>query len=325
MNDAIIEVRNLVVTIPIRKGLFSRKVGEKNILNGVNFRLDKGDIMGCVGESGSGKTVLLQSIVGLLKPTSGEITIEGKTLSKATPQELKAIRRNISLIFQDPVGSLNRRMKVDEIVAEALEIHGVGDAQSRKTRVREVLKFVGLDPNMAERYPHQFSGGQRQRIGIARALAISPRVILADEPVSALDVSLAAQVINLFLDLKEEFDLTYFIVAHNMAVLRQLCNKLCVIYAGRLVESGLSNEIYVTPQHPYTHMLLEASPSIQKSLKGGEGMHVPRGESPDPARLPVGCPFHLRCDYAFEKCKREVPPEKHLSATHTVQCHVFPC
>jgi oligopeptide transport system ATP-binding protein len=324
MSDSILEVSNLQVAVPIRKGLFSRKVGEKNILNGVHFKLNKGDIMGCVGESGSGKTVLLQCIVGLLKPIAGEILIEGRPLSLASPQELKAMRRNISLIFQDPVGSLNRRMKVDEIVAEALEIHGVGNAQSRKDRVREVLQFVGLDPNMAERYPHQFSGGQRQRIGIARALAISPKVILADEPVSALDVSLAAQVINLFLDLKEEFDLTYFIVAHNMAVLRQLCNKLCVIYAGRLVETGSSSEIYNTPLHPYTHMLLEASPSIQKSLKGGEGMHVPRGESPDPAHLPEGCPFHLRCDYTVNKCKQETPPEKHLSGTHTIQCHVFP-
>ena len=323
-NGAIIDVRDLHLRIPIEKGLFSRKVGEWRILNGISFALEKGDIMGCVGESGSGKTVLLQCILGLTKPTSGSVLFKGKDLASLNRQQLKMTQRSIQLIFQDPVASLHPRMTIEMILSEPLTIHHVGTVKERKNRVQELLQVVGLDPEMANRYPHQFSGGQRQRIGIARALALKPEVIVADEPVSALDVSLAAQVLNLFLDLQEEFDLTYFIVAHDMAVLRQLCTKLGVIYAGQFVEMGQSREIYDSPQHPYTWALLASSPSIRKSLTGGEGIKVPHGESPDAAQLPTGCPFHPRCDYAIEACAAEDPPLRRMSPTHTVLCHVFP-
>lgn len=321
---AIFDVREVSKYIPIRKGLFSRKVGEWKILNGISFSLNKGDIMGCVGESGSGKSVLLDCLLRMTPVSAGDIYYNGQNLrSLNDEQSLRRFRREVQLIFQDPVGSLHPRMNIETILTEPLAIHNVGTPRERKERARELLPLVGLDADMIHRYPHQFSGGQRQRIGIARALALNPGVILADEPVSALDVSLAAQVLNLFLDLQEQFDLTYFIVAHDMAVLRQLCNKVAIIYAGRFVETGLNQEIYSSPQHPYTRALLASSPSIKRSLSEQEVM-VPRGESPDPARLPAGCPFHPRCDFAIRECSVEPPPLKQISPTHSVLCHVFP-
>jgi oligopeptide/dipeptide ABC transporter ATP-binding protein len=322
-SNAVFEARDVRKSVPIRKGLFSRRVGEWRILNGISFALEKGDIMGCVGESGSGKSVLLDCMLKMIEPTSGEILFKGRDLQAMTPQDLRAFRREVQLIFQDPVGSLHPRMTIETILTEPLAIHNVGTPAEQKERVRELLRLVGLDADMARRYPHQFSGGQRQRIGIARAVALNPAVILADEPVSALDVSLAAQVLNLFLDLQEQFDLTYLIVAHDMAVLRQICTKVSVIYAGRFVETGLSQEIYSSPQHPYTRALLASSPSITRSLSS-KRFNVPRGESPDPARLPSGCPFHTRCDYAVDVCAVEPPPLNKPSTTHSVLCHVFP-
>ena len=325
MNDSpVIETREIIKNIPIRKGLFSRKVGEWRILNGISFALEKGDIMGCVGESGSGKSVLLDCLLRMTKPSSGDILFGGRDLWSMSSHELRAMRREVQLIFQDPVGSLHPRMTIETTLTEPLAIHHVGSSAERKERVQELLGLVGLDAGMAHRYPHQFSGGQRQRIGIARALALNPKVILADEPVSALDVSLAAQVLNLFLDLQEKFDLTYFIVAHDMAVLRQICTKVAVIYAGCFVETGGSAEIYSAPQHPYTRALMASSPSMSRSLSSGGKFTVPRGESPDSARLPTGCPFHPRCDFAREACVVEPPPLKKVSATHSVLCHVFP-
>ncbi len=323
-NSPVIETREIYKSIPIRKGLFSRKVGEWRILNGISFSLEKGDIMGCVGESGSGKSVLLDCLLRMTKPSSGSVLFGGKDAWSMSSHELRAMRREVQLIFQDPVGSLHPRMTIQTILSEPLSIHHIGDAAERKDRVRELLGLVGLDASMARRYPHQFSGGQRQRIGIARALALNPKVILADEPVSALDVSLAAQVLNLFLDLQEKFDLTYFIVAHDMAVLRQICTKVAVIYAGCFVETGGSAEIYKAPQHPYTRALLASSPSMSRSLSSGKKFAVPRGESPDSARLPAGCPYHPRCDFAKDVCAVEAPPLKRVSATHSVLCHVFP-
>ena len=323
-NEVIFEVHDVYKNIPIRKGLFSRQVGEWKILNGINFSLEEGDIMGCVGESGSGKSVLLDCLLRVTSLSSGEILYKGKNLWSMYGEEIGRLRREVQLIFQDPVGSLHPRMTIETILTEPLAIHSVGTPAERKERARRLLQLVGLDADMARRYPHQFSGGQRQRIGIARALALNPRVLLADEPVSALDVSLAAQVLNLFLDLQEQFDLTYLIVAHDMAVLRQLCTKFAVIYAGRLVETGLSAEVYSSPQHPYTRALLASSPSMARSLSTEQQFEVPRGESPDPARLPSGCPFHPRCDFAVDVCATEVPPAKQISPTHSVLCHVFP-
>ena len=324
-NAVIFDGHDVCKSIPIRKGLFSRQVGEWKILNGINFSLEEGDIMGCVGESGSGKSVLLDCLLRVTSLSSGEILYKGENLWSMDGEEVRNyFRREVQLIFQDPVGSLHPRMTIETILTEPLAIHGIGTSKERKERVRELLQLVGLDADMARRYPHQFSGGQRQRIGIARALALNPRVILADEPVSALDVSLAAQVLNLFLDLQEKLDLTYFIVAHDMAVLRQLCTKLAVIYAGRFVEAGLSTEVYSSPQHPYTRALLASSPSMTRSLSTEQQFEVPRGESPDPARLPSGCPFHPRCDFAVDECVTVLPPSRQVSPTHSVLCHVFP-
>ena len=323
-NPSIFEVEDIYKRIPIRRGLFSRKVGEWDILNGITFSLKKGEIMGCVGESGSGKSVLLDCLLRMTTLTAGGVAYAGRDLWAMNQDELGRFRRDVQLIFQDPVGSLHPRMTVEQILSEPLAINAIGTPQERKERAAELLGLVGLDASMARRYPHQFSGGQRQRIGIARALAMNPSVILADEPVSALDVSLAAQVLNLFLDLQEQFDLTYFIIAHDMAVLRQLCTKLAVIYAGRFVEAGLNQEIYHSPQHPYTRALLQSSPSMARSLDVKQQFTVPRGESPDSARLPSGCPFHPRCDFAKDVCAVELPPLKCVSDTHSVLCHVFP-
>ena len=323
-NPSIFEVKDIYKRIPIRRGLFSRKVGEWEILNGITFSLSKGEIMGCVGESGSGKSVLLDCLLRMTSLSTGGVYYAGNDLWSMSQQELRGFRRDVQLIFQDPVGSLHPRMTIERILSEPLAINSIGTPHERKERAAELLQLVGLDASMARRYPHQFSGGQRQRIGIARALAMNPRVILADEPVSALDVSLAAQVLNLFLDLQEQFDLTYFIIAHDMAVLRQLCTKLAIIYAGRFVETGLNQEIYSLPLHPYTRALLQSSPSMARSLDSRQQFDAPRGESPDAARLPSGCPFHPRCDFAKDVCAVQPPPLKRVSDTHSVLCHVFP-
>jgi len=323
-NPSMFDVKDIRKNIPIRRGLFSRQVGTWDILNGITFSLNKGEIMGCVGESGSGKSVLLDCLLRMTSLSSGEVSYSGRNLWSMNQDELRGFRRDVQLIFQDPVGSLHPRMTIEQILSEPLAINAIGTPHERKERAAELLQLVGLDASMAGRYPHQFSGGQRQRIGIARALAMNPQVILADEPVSALDVSLAAQVLNLFLDLQEQFDLTYFIIAHDMAVLRQLCTKLAVIYAGRFVETGLNREIYNSPQHPYTRALLQSSPSMARSLDTRQQFEVPRGESPDSARLPAGCPFHPRCDFARDVCAVELPPQKRISDTHAVLCHVFP-
>ncbi len=322
--ERVVEVRDLHKAIPVRRGIVPRTVAEKRILSGISFTLEKGDIMGCVGESGSGKTALLHSLVGASGVTSGHVLIGGRDITQGSRGDRKAILNDISLILQDPSGSLDPRMTAQDVITEAMRIQGIGSAEERKRRAREMLRLVGLDQEMALRYPHQFSGGQRQRIGIARALAASPKVVLADEPVSALDVSLAAQVLNLLMDLRDRLDLTFLIVAHDMAVLRHMSTKLGVLYAGRFVELGLSDDVYGSPQHPYTRMLLAASPSIRRSLGGEVGMVVPRGESPDCGSLPSGCHFHPRCDFAVAACSVEDPPVKQLSPTHSVQCHVFP-
>lgn len=323
MPEELLKVESLSKFFPIRTGLFSVKTGEVRVVDDVSFSIAPGDTMGCIGESGSGKSVLLNLLIQLIKPTSGSIKFNGKDYKDMNSEDMRLFHRTVSMVFQDPVGSLHPRMTVGQQLSDPMVIHSLAEKRDIKGKVEQLLNAVGLDPQMAARYPHQFSGGQRQRIGIARALALTPKLIFMDEPVSALDVSLAAQVINMLLDLQEEYQLTYFIIAHDMAVLRQICTKVGIMYAGRFVEYGKSESIYTNPQHPYTKALLDAAPSLKRNLKQ-ESITILPGESPDLSNLPKGCYFHPRCRFAQEICKVESPPQKDCGDGHYLECHVFP-
>jgi oligopeptide transport system ATP-binding protein len=265
-DDVILDVRGLKRYFPIKSGFLGRTTSYAKVLDGISFQVNRRETLGIAGESGSGKTVWLRTILRLMEPTDGSVLFEGKDLFQMSGQELRQTRRQMQMIFQDPVGSLHPRMTIQQTLEEPFIIHGIGDKAERVEKVRQLLSLVGLNPEFRSRYPHQFSGGQRQRIGVARALALNPKLILADEPVSALDVSLQAQVLNLFLDLQEEFQLTYVFVAHDLAVLRQICDRIVIIFKGRLVEVAPADAIYENPLHPYTKALLAASPSIEAGL-----------------------------------------------------------
>ncbi len=323
MPEELLKVEGLSKYYPVHGGLFLTKIGDVKAVDQVSFSISPGDTMGCIGESGSGKSVLLNLLVQMEKPTTGSIRFLGQELKNMSADQLREFHRQVSMVFQDPVGSLHPRMTVGQQIGDPLLIHNLVGRRNLKDKVAQLLTAVGLDPEMAERYPHQFSGGQRQRIGIARALALTPKLILMDEPVSALDVSLAAQVINMLLDLQEEFHLTYFIIAHDMAVLRQICTKVGIMYAGRFVEYGSSEMIYSSPLHPYTRALLDAAPSLMRNLREEKSTILP-GESPDLSRLPKGCYFHPRCAYAQDICRQAPPPPKQTESGHFVECHVFP-
>ena len=266
-DDVILRVRDLRRYFPIKSGFLGSTTSYSKVLDGISFDVQRREILGLAGESGSGKTVLLRTILRLIEPTGGSVEFEGRDLARMSNQELRLARRQMQMIFQDPVGSLHPRMTIQQTLEEPFKIHGIGDKAEREEKVRNLLSLVGLNPDFKVRYPHQFSGGQRQRIGVARALALNPKLILADEPVSALDVSLQAQVLNLFLDLQEEFQLTYVFVAHDLAVLRQICDRIAIIYRGRLVELATADAIYENPVHPYTRALLASSPSIEAGLR----------------------------------------------------------
>ena len=323
MPEELLKVEGLSKYYPVHGGLFLTKIGDVKAVDQVSFSISPGDTMGCIGESGSGKSVLLNLLVQMEKPTTGSIRFLGQELKNMSADQLREFHRQVSMVFQDPVGSLHPRMTVGQQIGDPLLIHNLVGRRNLKDKVAQLLTAVGLDPEMAERYPHQFSGGQRQRIGIARALALTPKLILMDEPVSALDVSLAAQVINMLLDLQEEFHLTYFIIAHDMAVLRQICTKVGIMYAGRFVEYGSSEMIYSSPLHPYTRALLDAAPSLMRNLREEKSTILP-GESPDLSRLPKGCYFHPRCAFAQDICRLAPPPQKLTESGHFVECHVFP-
>lgn len=325
MARTLLECKDLVKHYPIVSGLLSRPIGLRQVINGISFELKEGDSVGLAGESGCGKTVLLRLLMGIERPTSGTVCFEGRDFAALSQAERMRFRKEVQMIFQDPVGSLHPRMTIGMTLTEPLTIHRVGTPRDRVARAEQVLEQVGLDASMRHRYPHQFSGGQRQRIGIARALMVNPRLILADEPVSALDVSLQAQVLNLFLDLQRELQFAYLFVAHDLAVLRHVCTDIMIMYAGRIVEKGKTQDIIDHPQHPYTKALLAAAPSIKKSLsKEGTEWTIMGGDLPDPARLPQGCHFHPRCRYVEPVCRAEDPPMKRLDNGQVVECHVFP-
>jgi oligopeptide transport system ATP-binding protein len=318
----LLEVRGLQMHFPVTEGIvINRKVGEVKAVDGIDFTVQRGETLGLVGESGCGKTTTGRCILRLEKPTAGEILYDGVDIAKLERRELVALRRRIQVIFQDPYSSLNPRMKVGEIIAEPIMVHGLERNPARRTaRVRELLSVCGLDPKFADRYPHEMSGGQRQRVGIARALALEPEFIVCDEAVSALDVSIQAQVINLLEDLREKFGLTYLFIAHDLSVVRHLCQRVAVMYLGRVVELAECDELFDNPLHPYTQALLAAVPVPDPSVEAERTFQPVKGEVPSPINPPSGCVFHPRCPIAVERCKEVRPELRELRPGHWVAC-----
>ncbi len=322
--EVFIEVRNLKKHFPIMRGIFRRQVGAVKAVDGVSFDIYKGETLGLVGESGCGKSTTGRSILQLLKPTDGQVHFKGQDLTKLGQNELRKTRRHMQMIFQDPYASLNPRMTVGNIIGEPLEIHNIGDTNSRKERVKELLKIVGLNPYFINRYPHEFSGGQRQRIGVARALATNPDFIVADEPISALDVSIQAQVVNLLDDLKAELGLTYLFIAHDLSMIRYISDRVAVMYLGKVVELSEKDQVFDHALHPYTQALLSAIPIPDPEKEEKRQRLILEGGVPSPANPPSGCHFHPRCSYATDIC-HEVDPEFRNMGTkntpHWVACH----
>jgi oligopeptide transport system ATP-binding protein len=322
--EIFIEVRNLKKYFPIMRGVFRRQVGAVKAVDGVSFNIYKGETLGLVGESGCGKSTTGRSILQLLKPTDGEVIFKGQDLTRLGQSELRKSRRHMQMIFQDPYASLNPRMTVGNIIGEPLEIHNIGDTASRKERVKELLKIVGLNPYFINRYPHEFSGGQRQRIGVARALATNPDFIVADEPISALDVSIQAQVVNLLDDLKDELGLTYLFIAHDLSMIRYISDRVAVMYLGKIVELSDKDTVFDRSLHPYTQALLSAIPIPDPEKEEKRQRLILEGGVPSPANPPSGCNFHPRCSYATDICSQVDPEFRNLgseSKPHWVACH----
>jgi oligopeptide transport system ATP-binding protein len=321
-NRHLVDVRDLKVYFPVTAGLiFQRKIADVKAVDGITFGIQKGETLGLVGESGCGKSTTGRAILQLYKPTAGSIKFGDVELTKLRAGEMRAMRRKMQMIFQDPYASLNPRMSVGAIIAEPLAIHGLAKGKARKERVQELMRVVGLNPYYANRYPHEFSGGQRQRIGIARALAVQPEFIVADEPVSALDVSIQAQIINLLEDLQVQFGLTYLFIAHDLSVVRHISNRVAVMYLGKLAELADRVELYENPLHPYTKALLSAVPVPDPEVEAKRERIILSGDVPSPLRPPPGCVFHTRCPIAIDECRERVPEWREVSAGHWVACH----
>jgi oligopeptide/dipeptide ABC transporter ATP-binding protein len=319
--EPILEVRTLVKHFHVGGGLFGGAPGVVRAVDGVSFTIQRGETLGLVGESGCGKTTTGRCILQLERPTSGQVIFEGHDLTTLEGADLRRARRRIGVIFQDPYSSLNPRMTVGQIVEEPIAVHGlVPDAAARKRRVRELLERVGLLPQHGRRYPHELSGGQRQRVGVARALAMEPTLIVCDEPVSALDVSIQAQIINLLEDVQAEFGLTYLFVAHDLAVVRHISDRVVVMYLGKIAELADRKELYDDPLHPYTRALLAAVPIPDPELEARRDHTVLRGEVPSPLRPPSGCVFHPRCPIAIDRCRTEVPELREVKPGHWAAC-----
>jgi oligopeptide transport system ATP-binding protein len=321
MSDVLLEVRNLVKHFQVTGGLFGGRRGLVRAVDNVSFSIRRGETLGLVGESGCGKTTTGRCVLQLERPTSGEVIFEGRDLTKVGASELRAIRRHIQVIFQDPYSSLNPRMTVGQIIAEPLAVHGiVKSAGARRDRARELLTHVGLLPQHAGRYPHQLSGGQRQRVGVARALALEPKLIICDEPVSALDVSIQAQIINLLEDLQSQFGLTYLFIAHDLAVVRHISDRIAVMYLGKIVELADRKTLYDDPLHPYTRALLSAVPIPDPELEARRERVILGGEVPSPLNPPSGCVFHPRCPIAVDRCREVVPELREIKPGHWAAC-----
>ena len=322
-DDSILQVKDLKKHFPITKGFFNRVVNHVRAVDGVTFDIQRGECLGLVGESGSGKTTVGKVVLRALAPTEGQVLFRGNgkqfDVGNATPKELKAFRREAQMIFQDPYSSLNPRMTIFDIVGEPLLVHGMRRHSEREARVRELLAQVGLKPDHLRRYPHAFSGGQRQRVGIARALALQPKLIVADEPVSALDVSVQAQVLNLLQELQQQYHLTYLFISHDLSVVRHISDRIAVMYVGRLVELAGVDELFASPKHPYTEALLSAVPVANPEHEPSQARL--RGEVADPSAPPPGCTFHPRCPYAEPVCKQTTPELEEAGPGHHVRCH----
>lgn len=323
MTEPLIRIENLKMHFPIYKGtLRRREVNRVKAVDGLSFDILKGETLGLVGESGCGKSTTGRAIIQLHRPTEGRVIYEGKDLCTLSERQLHPMRRNLQMIFQDPYGSLNPRMTVGDIIGEPLKVHNLAWGKGVAKRVQELMETVGLDPRFIRRYPHEFSGGQRQRIGIARALACEPSFIVCDEPISALDVSIQAQIINLMEDLQAEFGLTYLFIAHDLAAVRHISDRIAVMYLGRLAELADGKDIYENPLHPYTKALISAVPIPDPEIELQRERIVLTGDVPSPLDPPSGCVFHTRCPFAEERCRREVPVLKEAAPRHLVACHL---
>jgi len=318
---SLVEIRNLKKHFPLGEGLFSRGKGAVKAVDGVNLTIEEGETVGLVGESGCGKSTLGRTILRLIEPTSGEVIFQGKNLLTMPQRELRDMRRQMQIIFQDPYASLNPRMRVGDIVGEGLEIHKLAKGKAKRDRVMELLHQVGLREDHYDRYPHEFSGGQRQRIGIARALAVSPKFIVCDEPVSSLDVSIQAQIINLLQELQEKMHLTYLFISHDLRVVEHISHRVAIMYLGKVVEIAKGDTIYRDAKHPYTRALLSAVPIPDMSRK--KERVVLEGDVPSPVNPPPGCTFHPRCSYREALCSQSEPPLDFTADGHGVACHVF--
>jgi oligopeptide/dipeptide ABC transporter ATP-binding protein len=320
----LVSVRNLKMHFPVTEGaVFPRVVAHVKAIDGISFTIRKGETLGLVGESGCGKTTTGRCILQLEHATDGQILYDGTNLIDLDRKSMMALRRKIQVIFQDPYSSLNPRMKIGEIIAEPMQVHKTEpDKAARNARVKELLKLCGLDPRFADRYPHEMSGGQRQRVGIARALSVRPEFIICDEAISALDVSIQAQIINLLEDLRDEFDLTYLFIAHDLSVVRHLCHRVAVMYLGKIVELAECDELYNNPLHPYTQALLAAVPIPDPEVERKRAHQIVKGEVPSPINPPSGCVFHPRCRLAVDNCSKEIPEFRELRPGHWVACSV---
>jgi len=322
MRQPLLQIRDLKMYFPVTEGIvIQRKLADVKAVDGISFDIMAGETLGLVGESGCGKSTTGRCILQLETPIAGQILYGGSDLNQMDATALKAMRRKIQVIFQDPYSSLNPRMKVRDIIGEPLKVHGIEpETAGRERRVVELLEVCGLSAKMADRYPHEMSGGQRQRVGIARALSMQPEFIICDEAVSALDVSIQAQVINLLEDLRDEFDLTYLFIAHDLSVVRHLCHRVAVMYLGRIVELAETDELFDNPKHPYTRALLDAVPVPDPKVEAGRAHHIVKGEVPSPMNPPSGCVFHPRCPLAVEGCSAAVPALTELAPGHWVAC-----
>lgn len=319
MTTPLVEVKNIKKYFPVKKGILGRKKSFVKAVDDVSFKINKGETLGLVGESGCGKSTTGRLLMSLLEPTEGQIYFEGDQITGLNDNQIRSVRKDFQMIFQDPYASLNPRMKIRDIINEPLIVHGF-DKDGRMKRVTELLEVVGLNAYHADRYPHQFSGGQRQRIGIARALAVNPKLIIADEPVSALDVSIQSQILNLLKDLQKSFNLTYLFIAHDLSVVEHISDRVGVMYLGKIVEITDKKTLFKDPQHPYTKSLLSAVPIPDPKLK--RERIILKGDIPSPANPPSGCTFHTRCPLAIDVCKQQIPKLRQTTDGHYVSCHL---